>query len=83
VLKSAWIWIGGGMTTQPRMSAPIGRLRIKTSEGRKRRASGSGGWKPADRPMDAEVTEADEEGENDRRPRFYPFPLRSADDSDD
>jgi hypothetical protein len=33
--------------------------------------------------MDAEVTEADEEGENDRRPRFYPFPLRSADDSDD
>jgi hypothetical protein len=71
------------MTTQPRMSAPIGRLRIRTADGRKRRASGSGDWKPADRPTDAEVTEVDEEGENDRRPQFYPFPLRSADDSDD
>ena len=71
------------MTTQPRMSAPIGRLRIRTSEGRKRRASGTGGWKPADPPMDAEVTEADEAGEDDARPGFYPFPLRAADDSDD
>jgi hypothetical protein len=71
------------MTTQPRMSAPIGRLRIRTSEGRKRRASGTGGWKPTDPPRDAEVTEADEAGENYARPRFYPFPLRAADDSDD
>jgi len=33
--------------------------------------------------MDAEVTEADEAGEDDARPRFYPFPLRAADDTDD
>lgn len=71
------------MTTQPRMSAPIGRLRIRTSEGRTRRASGTGGWKPADPPMEGEVTEADEAREDGARPRFYPFPLRAADDSED
>jgi len=71
------------MTTQPRMSAPIGRLRIRTAEGRKRRASGSGDWKPADRLRDAEVSDADEAAESDARPRFYPFPLRSADENDD
>ena len=71
------------MTTQPRMSAPIGRLRIRTSEGRKRRASGAGAWKAADPPLDAEAAEADEAGEDDDRPRFYPFALRPTDGSDD
>jgi len=33
--------------------------------------------------MDAEATEADEALADDGRPRFYPFPLRSADESDD
>jgi hypothetical protein len=65
------------------MSAPIGRLRIRTADGRKRRASTGGGWKPADPAMDAEVSHADEAGESDGRPRFYPFPLRSADENDD
>ena len=71
------------MTTQPRMSAPIGRVRIQTSKGRKRRASGAGGWKPAEPTMDAGATEAEESLENEARPRFYPFPLRAADDRDD
>lgn len=33
--------------------------------------------------MDAEVTEAEEAGDTDGRPRFYPFPLRATDDSED
>ncbi|TNF61985.1 MAG: hypothetical protein EP303_04735 [Deltaproteobacteria bacterium] len=71
------------MTTQPRISAPIGRVRIRSGEGGKRSASGAGRWKPADPPMDAEVTEAEEAGDTDGRPRFYPFPLRATDDSED
>ncbi len=64
------------MTTQPRMSAPIGRLRIRTSEDRKRRASGVGRWKPAEAPLEAEVIEAEEARAEGECPRFYPFPLR-------
>ena len=71
------------MTTQPRMSAPIGRLRIRTSEGRQRRVSGSGRWQPAEAPVEAEVTEADEACAESDCPRFYPFPLRVTDQSDD
>ena len=70
------------MTTQPRMSAPIGRLRISTAEGRKRQASGSGRWRAADPPMEADVTEADEAHPESTPPPFYPFPLRSRDDGD-
>lgn len=71
------------MTTQPRMSAPIGRLRIRTSESRKRRASGSGRWLPAEAPVEAEMSDAEEtRGEGDP-PRFYPFPLRVTDDGGD
>jgi len=33
--------------------------------------------------MDAEAAEADEAREDDGRPRFYPFALRPAGDSDD
>jgi len=64
------------------MSAPIGRLRIRTSEGRKRRASGTGAWKPADPPMGAEAAEADEAQDDDARPQFYPFALRPPKGSD-
>jgi len=71
------------MTTQPRISAPIGRVRIRSSEGRKRRGSGAGRWQPADPPMESEVTEADEARDESGRPRFYPFPLRATDESDD
>ena len=71
------------MTTQPRMSAPIGRLRIRTSEGRRRGDSGSGRWKPAEAPVEAEVTEAAETRAEGECPRFYPFPLRVIDDSND
>jgi hypothetical protein len=39
--------------------------------------------KTADRLRDAEVSDADEAAESDGRPRFYPFPLRSADENDD
>ncbi len=71
------------MTTQPRMSAPIGRLQIRTSERRKRRASGASRWRPAETPVDAEVTEADEAREEGECPRFYPFALRVTDESND
>lgn len=71
------------MTTQPRISAPIGRLRIRTSEGRKRRTSGSGRWQPVEAPVEAEMIDAEEaRGEGDQ-PRFYPFPLRETDDGGD
>lgn len=71
------------MSTQPRISAPIGRVRIRTSGGRERRASGSGQWRAADPPMTAEVTEADEARADDGPPRFYPFPLRTPGDNCD
>jgi len=71
------------MTTQPRMSAPIGRLRIRTSEARKRRASGAGRWQSVEAPTEAEVTEADETPAEGECPRFYPFPLRATDDRND
>jgi hypothetical protein len=71
------------MTTQPRMSAPIGRLRIRTSEGRKRRASGSGAWQPVESPVEAEAREAEEASGEGDQPRFYPFPLRATDERGD
>jgi len=71
------------MTTQPRISAPIGRLRIRTSEARKRPASGTGRWQPAEPPMDVEGAEPDEARDEGGCPRFYPFALLAADDGDD
>ncbi len=71
------------MTTQPRMSAPIGRLQIRTSERRPRRASGAGRWKPVEAPAEAGVAEADEARAEGECPRFYPFPLRVPDESND
>ncbi|MGB8330523.1 MAG: hypothetical protein WCE62_10380 [Polyangiales bacterium] len=71
------------MSTQPRMSAPIGRLRIRTSEGRARGGSNTGRWKSADSPTDSEVSEVAEARRDDARPRFYPFPLRQRGQHDD
>ena len=68
------------MTTQPRMSAPIGRLRINTAEGRKRRGSGAGRWRPADPPIESEVEEPTQA--ESTHPPFYPFPLRTTNDGD-
>jgi hypothetical protein len=65
------------------MNAPIGRLRIRTSEPRKRRPSATGRWRPADAPLEAEVTEADQSAEQGEPPRFYPFPLHSSDEDGD
>ena len=66
------------MATQPRMSAPIGRVRIKTRG--KKTASGQC-WHAADPPLEDEV-----EGENvaagPRPPRYYPFAPRSSGDDD-
>ncbi len=68
------------MATQPRMSAPIGRVRIKTTGGR----PGSGDrWRAAETAVEAEVTEIEEVAEGGRRPRFYPFPLPSGGDAED
>ena len=71
------------MSTQPRISAPIARVRIRTSEGRRRRASTSGRWKPTEPPCEVEVSESDESTSQDLRPRFYPFPLRAGNDNDE
>jgi hypothetical protein len=71
------------MKTQPRMSAPIGRMRIGTSQASVRRDSGASRWRPAAPPTEADVTEADETAPEGGPPRFYPFPLRSSDSTDD
>ncbi|HSN84307.1 MAG TPA: hypothetical protein VLS88_17125 [Polyangiales bacterium] len=70
------------MKTQPRMSAPIGRVQLRPSDARGRRASTTGRWRSADPPMEADVTEQDDAPEDSARPRFYPFPLRSDDPRD-
>lgn len=68
------------MSTQPRISAPIGRLRMKTSGGSKRRGSGVGRWTPAEPPTEASASEADTELSDSTHPPFYPFPLRATED---
>lgn len=70
------------MTTQPRMSAPIGRLRITTAEARRRGNSGSGRWRAADPPTESEVTEVEDTQAESTHPPFYPFPLRATHDDD-
>jgi hypothetical protein len=70
------------MSTQPRMSAPIGRLRIKTSESRARRGSTTGRWRPAEPPAEAEMPEAEDALVESTHPPFYPFPLHTRDDDD-
>ena len=70
------------MSTKPRMSAPIGRLRINTGEGRRRRGSGAGPWRPAEPPREAQMEEAEETLVESTHPPFYPFPLRVTDDDD-
>ncbi|MGB8223768.1 MAG: hypothetical protein WCF10_14370 [Polyangiales bacterium] len=65
------------------MSAPIGRLKVRTSEGRNRRASATGRWKSVDPPMDVEGGEAGEARDEEGPPRFYPFSLRRSDAGDD
>ena len=57
------------MATQPRMSAPIGRVRIKTSA----RKPGSGDrWRTAEPPVEGGVEDVEP---SEGQPRFYPFPL--------
>ena len=65
------------MSRKPRMSAPIGRVRITTSE-RKRRATGAGRWRPTDPPVEAETRRAEEPVSESTHPPFYPFPLRDS-----
>ncbi|KPK16699.1 MAG: hypothetical protein AMJ62_04285 [Myxococcales bacterium SG8_38] len=64
------------------MSAPIGRVRLRTSDARGRRDSTTGRWRSGDPPREADVTELDDASEQAARPRFYPFPLRSNEPSD-
>jgi len=70
------------MSTQPRMSAPIGRLKIRTSEPRKRRATGVGAWQAAGPPREAEMSEAEDALAESTHPPFYPFPLRVQNDDE-
>ncbi|MBW2507278.1 MAG: hypothetical protein JRE81_01475 [Deltaproteobacteria bacterium] len=70
------------MSTQPRMSAPIGRLQIKPSKPRHRRASRAARWSPAEPPGEAQNGGAETEAVEGTRPSFYPFPLRGTDDDE-
>jgi hypothetical protein len=70
------------MTTQPRMSAPIARVQIKTTEPHKRRRSGAGRWHPTDPPHEAEMSEAEDALVESTHPPFYPFPLRLRNDDE-
>lgn len=70
------------MSTRPRMSAPIGRVQVKTSEGRTRRGSGVGRWSAAEPPREVETAEAEDAETKGAHPRFYPFAPRSSDDLD-
>jgi hypothetical protein len=70
-----------GMTTRPRMSAPIARVRIKTSE-RKRRATGARRWRPTDPPFEADARSHDQSASESSHPPFYPFPLDRGDDGE-
>ena len=70
------------MSTQPRMSAPIGRLQIKASKARHRRASRSARWRPAEPPYEAQSGAPETEAGEGTRPSFYPFPLRATDDDE-
>ncbi len=70
------------MTTQPRMSAPIGRLNIRTSA-RKRAASSVGRVRASEPPCDAEPDETGASELEEALPRYYPFAPRLTDDGDD
>jgi hypothetical protein len=71
------------MSTQPRMSAPIGRLKIRTSEARKRSVSGSGRWTSVGPPVDAESNDTDERAEEEGGRLYYPFAPRQNEDGRD
>ena len=66
------------MATQPRMSAPIGRVRIKT---RNKKVSSGQCWRTAEPPLD-ETPEAEEAEHGPTPPRFYPFAPRTRGDDD-
>jgi len=70
------------MSSKPRMSAPIGRLQIRTSA-RRRSASSVGRLQAAEPPCDAELTDEGEARQDHTVPRFYPFAPRLVDDCDD
>jgi hypothetical protein len=70
------------MSTQPRISAPIGRVEIRTSA-RKRSASSIGRVQAAELPCDVEDQEEVASGDDGARRRYYPFAPRAADDSED
>jgi hypothetical protein len=71
------------MSTQPRMSAPIGRLQIQSSESRKRSLSGTGRWTSAGPPADAELDDSGEAPAEEGRRRYYPFAPNARDDGRD
>jgi hypothetical protein len=71
------------MRTQPRMSAPIGRLEIRTSKARKRRTSGTGRWSPAEPAVEGESNPSGETPTEESKRRYYPFAPSSRDDGHD
>jgi len=70
------------MSTQPRISAPIGRLKIRASA-RKRAASSVGRVQTAEPSRDLEVDETGVFDREDAPPRYYPFAPRRSDDADE
>lgn len=70
------------MSTRPRISAPIGRLKIRASA-RKRAASSIGRVQAAEPLCDAELVEESAPRQDETLPRYYPFAPRIVDDSED
>lgn len=70
------------MSTQPRISAPIGRLDIRTSA-RKKAASSVALVQAAEPPCDLEADAKGEAEEESALPRYYPFAPCRSDDGED
>ena len=70
------------MSTQPRMSAPIGRLDIRTSA-RKRVSSSIALAQASEPPCDSKADGTGAAEEESALPHYYPFAPRRSDRADD
>ena len=70
------------MSTQPRISAPIGRLKIRASP-RKKAESSVGRIQAAEPACDLEADDHGMSEQENTPPRYYPFAPRLTDDRDD
>ena len=67
------------MATLPKMSAPIGRVRIKTGQ----KPESGHRWRSADPAVETEAPDLEDRNAGERHPRMYPFALPSAVEAED